>query len=88
MTPTQLEELKTELTSTVRVVVNGKIDCINKKLDEYIVEDSKWKVTVDEYMTEMLPVKDGVKVIQLLNKFAKWAGLPALGAIVAYWIIK
>lgn len=61
---------------------------VTDKLDKYIEADIKWKVGVDGYMTEMLPVKDGVHAIQTLNKFAKWAGLPAIGAAVAYWFVK
>ena len=58
------------------------------KFDKYIEADMKWKEGVDGYMTEMLPVKDGVHAIQTLNKFAKWAGLPAIGAAAAYWLVK
>lgn len=88
MTPEQLQEIKKEITDTVRVVVNGKIDAMNTKFDVYIDDDMRWKSTVDEYMKEMAPVKDGLRTIQSLNKFAKWVGLPALGAIVVYWFTK
>jgi len=39
-------------------------------------------------MVEMLPLKDGIHTLQSLNKFFKWLGLPAIGAIIAYWYIK
>lgn len=88
MTPEQHQKLIQEVTDTVRVVVNGKIDRIDKKLDEYIDGDMHWKTTVDSYMTEMMPLKDGVHAIQTLNRFVKWLGLPALGALVVYWYTK
>lgn len=88
MTPEQLKEIKEEITTTVRTVVNGKIDKMNEKFDVYIDDDMRWKGTVDEYMKEMSPVKDGLRTIQSLNKFAKWVGLPAVGALVAYFLTK
>jgi hypothetical protein len=56
--------------------------------EEYIIADTKFKEDVIAYMTEMLPVKEGLHWVQTLNKFAKWAGLPAIGAMAAYWLVK
>ena len=88
MTPEQLEEVKTEVASTVRVVVNGKILAMSEKFDAYIVDDMEWKKTVDSYMNEMKPVKDGLFFVQTLNRFIKWLGIGSIGAIVAYWFMK
>ncbi len=88
MTKEQHEKLIEEVTHTVRVVVNGKIDSINTKLDVYIKKDLDWKDTVETFMTGMAPVKDGLHTIQSLNKFLKWLGLPALGALLFYWFTK
>ena len=88
MTPEQHDKLIQEVTNTVRVVVNGKIDAIDKKLDAYIVGDMKWKETVDEFMVELTPVKDGVHAVQSINKFFKWIGLSSIGAVVLYWFTK
>lgn len=88
MTPEQLEEVKTEVASTVRVVVNGKILAMSEKFDAYIVDDMEWKKTVDSYMNEMKPVKDGLFFVQTLNRFIKWLGIGSIGAIVAYWLMK
>lgn len=88
MKPEQLQELKDAITITIQEKVNGKIDRMNTKLDVYISDDMRWKDGVDIYMTEMRPVKDGVHAIQTMNRFVKWLGLPALGALVAYWIAK
>lgn len=88
MKPEQLQELKDAITATIQEKVNGKIDRMNTKLDVYITDDMRWKETVETYMTDMRPVKEGLFAIQSINKFLKWFGLPALGAIVAYWITK
>lgn len=88
MTKEQLEELKTEVASTVRVVVNGKIDAIDKKFDAYVMQDMQWKETVDEFMVELTPVKDGVHAVQSINKFFKWIGLSSIGAVILYWFAK
>jgi hypothetical protein len=92
MTPDQIKKLKDELVEAteqvVKLTVNGKIDKISTRLEEYINEDSEWKGDVEEYMGEMRPLKEGIHAIQTINKFIKWLGLPALGAIVAYWVIK
>lgn len=85
MTDEQITQLKKELAiateAVVRTTVNGKIDTLGKKFDEYVVEDLKWK-------SEMEPVKEGLHFIQSLNKLVKWLGFPALGALVAYWFMK
>lgn len=88
MTKEQHEKLIEEVTHTVRVVVNGKIDTIDKKLGDYIKKDESWKVTVEAFMTSMTPVRDGLHTVQSLNKFFKWLGLPALGAFLFYWFTK
>ncbi len=37
------ETIAVQIDSTIQRVVNGKIDRINLKLDDYIVSDLKWK---------------------------------------------
>ena len=86
MTEDQKKELIQEVTNTVRVVVNGKVDDMHKKLDSYISEDLKWKGEVNTFMEELLPVRDGLITVQLINKFVKWLGLPAIGAFIM-WIL-
>lgn len=88
MTPEQLEEIKEAITITIQEKVNGKIDRMNTKLDVYISDDMRWKTGVEEYMTDMRPLKDGVQMIQTMNRFVKWLGLPAIGALLYYWIAK
>lgn len=47
MTEVQLEKLqktiKDQIETTVKLVVNGKIDRLNDKLDNYIITDNQWK---------------------------------------------
>lgn len=40
MTPDQLEQIQ----KTIKETVNGKIDAMSFKLDQYIVTDNAWKV--------------------------------------------
>lgn len=76
------------MTSEISAKFDAFVEADAKWKEEYVIADKKWKEGVDGYMTEMLPVKDGVRAIQTLNKFAKWAGLPAIGAAAAYWLVK
>ena len=47
MTPEQFEKLQNliskQVETAVKVTVNGKIDDLNKKVDEYIKSDNEWK---------------------------------------------
>ena len=38
-----LQTIREEVNDTVKVVVNGKIDRIQQKLDDYIASDIEWK---------------------------------------------
>lgn len=43
MTPEQFEELKISLNDQVKITVNGKIDRLSIKLENYITSDNEWK---------------------------------------------
>ncbi len=47
MTPDQFDQLQhtisTQIEISVRATVNGKIDNLNKKVDDYIKSDNEWK---------------------------------------------
>lgn len=47
MTPEQFEKLQSLITEqigvAVKMTVNGKIDALNKKVDDYIKSDNEWK---------------------------------------------
>jgi hypothetical protein len=90
MTPDQLDTLLHALTkandeSTKQAVekhVNGYIRELNRKLDNHVESSAEhWKIT-QEFMTALLPVKEGLGTVQGIVKVIKW-GAP-VGAIVAY----
>lgn len=92
MTP---EQFKLFVESNERVTaqaidkyVNGKIDSMTRKLDAHVVSSNQhWEVS-NKFMKELMPVRDGLLTIQNINKVVKWLGLPAFGAILAYWFVK
>ncbi len=43
MNAEQLEKVLAHIESTIKVTVNGKIDRIDRKIDEYIIQDNLWK---------------------------------------------
>lgn len=71
---------------TVRIVVNGKIDKINDKLDQHMESSNlHWQKTVS-HMDEMAPLLDALRLVQSLQKFFKWIGLPLTVIIVPLWL--
>ena len=38
-----LEEVKKAIEATIKVVVNGKIDCLRLDFERYVVNDLEWK---------------------------------------------
>ena len=50
---------------TIKVVVNGKIDSLHKKVDAYIVEDAEWKKKAS-------PALETYENLQGFNKISKW----------------
>jgi hypothetical protein len=88
MSPEQHKELIQEVTNTVRVVVNGKIDAINNKLDTHMARAQEhWEVS-QTFMKELQPVREGLFTLTSLNKFLKWIGLPLVGVFIYEWLIK
>lgn len=99
MTPEQFQQflIQNEKSTgeAVEKFVNGKIRAVDAKVEEiknwtvhHAEGERAFQRRVEDYMVEMLPVKDGIHTIQSINKFLKWLGLPALGALVAYFITK
>lgn len=43
MTQKEFEQLKQHVAETIKITVNGKIDKLNDKIDNYIKEDNEWK---------------------------------------------
>lgn len=99
MTPEQFQQflIQNEKSTgeAIEKFVNGKIRAVDVKIEEikdwtvnHAEGERAFQMRVEEYMVEMLPLKDGIHTLQSLNKFFKWLGLPAIGAIIAYWYIK
>ena len=43
MTPDELEHLTNHIEKVVKLTVNGKIDRMSDRIDNYIKEDNEWK---------------------------------------------
>lgn len=71
MTSDDLHEIKQAVREEIRIVVNGKIDALSKKLDDHIVL--------------MAPVKDALNWVNTTQKFIKWTGVPLVVLLV--WIM-
>lgn len=81
----------TELTEQMANHVSG----LGSDLKAFKIEDAKWKTddfkwkgSVNVFMEEMSPVKDGLHTFQSINKFIKWLGFPAIGAFIAWLFMK
>ncbi len=99
MTPEQFQQflIQNERSTgeAIEKFVNGKIRAVDAKVEEikdwtinHAEGERAFQRRVEDYMVEMLPVKDGVHTIQSINKFLRWLGLPALGALIAWLYIK
>ena len=69
---------------TVERVVNGKINKVQKTIDDHIAWEEENHLKMQSFMEALMPVKEGVQTIQTINKFLKWVGIPSLIAAL-YW---
>ena len=93
------DALEKTLPSTIQIIVNGKIDKIQKTLDEnaerqtqdrlMLTNHIKWEEEyhnrINQFMDEMLPIKDGLHTVQKINTFLKWVGIPSLIALLLWF---
>lgn len=74
MTPEQYEHLHNSIRNTIKDVVNGKIDRMDTKIDNYIKEDltynirmeeetAKWRKNADEKLELVSDMKSFTKVV-------------------------
>lgn len=77
MTPEQTAQLEKSVKETIEKTVNGKINRLDQKLDEYIKHDLEWKETVQ-------PVIDAYLVANKVGSFVQWISkvILAIGVIV------
>lgn len=77
MTPEQIAQLEKSVKETIEKTVNGKINRLDQKLDEYIKHDMEWKETVQ-------PVIDAYTTVNKVGSFVQWISkvILAIGVIV------
>lgn len=72
------EEIKHYLEQIIRETVNGKIDGISKKLDDYIKDDNEWKKENEPYLQGLENLTGGAKIVLWCAMFVSAVG----GAVV------
>lgn len=79
-----LATIKNSVETSVKETVNGKINRLDEKLDNYIAADTKWKEEKVE------PLIDAHRTIKNVANFLKWiAGvLAAIGLIIKGFFIE
>jgi len=63
MTPKQLKQIELVVGKAIQQHVNGKIDKIDKKIDDYIKSDNEWKAEADPYLKGLANLTGGAKII-------------------------
>ena len=92
MTPEQFTELldridqkiDSNVKESVGFYVNGKIDRMNQKLDDYIVDDNEWKKIAQPAIDSIRNAKAGTKFIVSAVGFI--AGLVAIWQVIKLYI--
>lgn len=80
----QLQELKDHVAETITLVVNGKIDRLNLKLDNYIDNDMAWKERAEPLIKAYENTGWLWKIVLKVLKFIVLLG----AAMGAYIVIK
>ena len=81
MTPDQLEQIKKVVADGIETNVNGKIRAISKTLNDYIDEDTKYKIKEDLWREKADPVIDMGTNVQGFAKVVLYI-LAGLGAVI------
>ena len=69
------EDILKAIRDEIKATVNGKIDGLHTKFDEYVKADIEWKEKVDPILgsiEELKTVGDGVKAFKFFGGGAKW----------------
>lgn len=85
---TFLAENKKVTEDTIRIVVNGKIDKIDAKLDKHIVTHSEDTKKIESHMEETKEIMEAFQGVKTLGELAKWFSAVALAITGIYAIIK
>lgn len=81
MTEDHLKRLERAIAVAVKETVNGKIDALSKKVDDYIETDNAWKAAADPYIK-------GLANISGTAKLFVWVSLGVTAVLAAYLKIK
>jgi hypothetical protein len=88
MSPDQFNQIKELIETTIQLKVNGKIDRMNQKLDDYIVVDNQWKSGDKEWKESAQPAIDSVDNAKMGGRFVVWL-IGVLASIVTlYEVLK
>lgn len=86
LSPEMLEAIGSGVGIAIREHVNGKIDNMSHKFDDYVVGDLKWKEVVDTKLKELEPVSTGLKTVGGLRRFIIYIGGFGIGGGLVYFI--
>jgi phage-related protein len=81
MTPKQFNDIQETIKATIKETVNGKIDRMNTKLDEYIKDDNEWKQGVTPSIETMKKTQNFAEGLLFILKFVGILG----GAVGVIW---
>lgn len=86
ISPEIIEVITTSIETSIKENVNGKIDKMSHKMDEYIEGDLKWKEVVDTKLKDLEPVSVGLKTASGLRRFIIYIGGFGIGGAVVYYL--
>lgn len=78
MTPKQVNEIKELIHDSINTSVNGKINVLTQKFDDYIVADMKWKEEADPYIKGLANISGSAKIVV-------WLAL-GMSSIIGAWL--
>jgi hypothetical protein len=62
------QEIIKAVRETIKETVNGKIDRMDKKIDEYIIKDNEYKASTDEWRKSVTP---SIEIMKSMESFSK-----------------
>ena len=86
--PAILEAINTSIASAINIHVNGKIDKMSHKFDDYVEGDLRWKNNVDIKLKELEPVSVGLKTISGVRRIVIYLGGFGVSGGAIYYFIK
>ena len=62
------QEILKAVREAVKETVNGKIDRMDRKIDEYIIKDNEYKASTDEWRKSVTP---SIEIMKSMESFSK-----------------